>query len=164
MTFDPGQIPSLLRQGAQHAAGAVTVLVVLGSIDADTAKSVVGAINDVVAGLSQATAGISKIAVILGPLVGGLIARFAFLRSSSKAKIADVEVIASDPTQPAAPEAKAALKAATASLPNTLVVEPAHGIETIVLAAKTASMPEVKTVFATPEIAALTVSNKVIAP
>lgn len=164
MTFDPGQIPSLLRQGGQYAAGAVSVLVVLGSINADQAHMLVAAIGDVIDGLNKATAGIAKIMVIAGPIISGVIAKVAFTRSSSKSKIEDVKAIATDPAQPAAPEAKTALKAATATLPNTLVIAAAAGADLTNLAAKTASMPEVGVVLATPEIAAATVSGKVVAP
>lgn len=164
MPFDPGQIAPLLRQGGQYAAGAVSVLVLLGSMDAESAKSAVAAINDVVAGLSQATAGASKLMVVLGPAAGGLIAWWAAHRSSDKAKITDVKVMATDPALPAAPEAQEALKAATSSLPRTLVLGTAPGVATVDLAAKVASIPETGIVLATPEIAAATVSGKVVAP
>lgn len=164
MVFDPGQIAPLLRQGGQYAAGAVSVFVLLGSIDADTAKNAVAAIGEVVGGLSQATAGVSKLTVILGPLAGGLIAWWAAHRSSDKSKIADVKVLATDPAQPAAPEAREALKAAASSLPQTLVIAPALGVTTTELAAKVGSMAEIGTVLATPQIAAATVSTKVVAP
>jgi hypothetical protein len=68
---------------------------------------------------------------------------------------------------------EAGLKASVGAMPNTVVVEtapttgatssPAADVsKTTTLAAKIATLPEVKTVIATPEIAASTVSDKVV--
>lgn len=162
MAFDPGQISVLVRQGGQYAAGAVSVLVVLGNVDAETAKGAVAAIGQVVDGLNQATAGLAKLAVILGPGAGGALAWYAKIRSSVKNKIADTAAIASDPAQPKAHDARAALRAATASLPGTVVVTGQEGASTAQLAGKIAAMPEAARVSTTPGIAAANPSAKVV--
>lgn len=146
MSFDPGQISVMLRQGGQYAAGGISVLVLLGSIDAETSKNAVVAINEIVNGLSQATAGVSKLTVILGPTVGGILLWWAKRNSSAANKKADV-----------------------AMLPNTVVVTTAPNqnapndvVATTALAAKIATIPEATTVLSTPEIAAATISGKVV--
>jgi hypothetical protein len=66
---------------------------------------------------------------------------------------------------------EAGLKASASAIPNTLVVTTAASLTpqgdtaaTTSLAAKIASMPEVQNVISTPEVAAATVSDKVVAP
>jgi hypothetical protein len=164
MKLDLGQAPALLRQGGQFAAGGVSVLVVLGSIDADTAKNLVADIGQVVDGLSQATAGFGKIIVIVAPIVAGVIAKFAVVASGTKASIDKLRAVGSDPTQPTSTEANTAIKAAASSIPNTVVVTASPSSDVAVLANKIAAMPESHSVITTADIASSAPSPKVVSP
>lgn len=81
------QVNAALRHAATFGAGAATVLIGFGAISADNAHAAVAAINQVVDGISQATGGVFKLVVILGPIVGTISARFAMKSASPQAQI-----------------------------------------------------------------------------
>jgi len=124
MTFDEGQVSSFLKHGGSYAAGAFTIIAGFGVIDHDHAVQAIAAINDVVNGLSQATAGVGKIVVILGPaaatVMGWLASHNVGFGPSLKRVVEQAK--ASPSIAPDSP--KQELLAATASLPEVAKVVP----------------------------------------
>ena len=94
MTITEAEVNAALRHVASFGAGAATVLIGFGAISADSAHQTVAAINQVVDGLSQATGGVFKLAVILGPAVAAVAARFA---AKSASPIAQINAVAANP-------------------------------------------------------------------
>ena len=87
MKITEAEINAALRHVASFGAGAATVALTFGVLDQDTAHQAVAALNQVVEGLSQATGGVFKLSVILGPIVAGVAARFAAKSASPQAQI-----------------------------------------------------------------------------
>lgn len=157
MTFDPGQIPSLLRQNGQVVVGLALGFAVLGTIPAEQAHAAVDAVQ-------QIASGFSKLALIIIPAVSALMSKIAWDKSSFKSKVADVKTVASNPDQPTSKEAKDALQEAVASRPDRMVVaiDPSSPAQAAV---RMASLTEVKAVITNPEIAAATPAvPKIISP
>jgi hypothetical protein len=94
MTITEPEVNAALRHLASFGAGAATVLIGFGAISADSAHQAVAAINQVVEGLSQATGGVFKLAVILGPAIATIAARFA---AKSASPIAQINAVAANP-------------------------------------------------------------------
>jgi hypothetical protein len=94
MTVTEAEVNAALRHVASFGAGAATVLICFGAISADSAHQAVAAINQVVDGLSQATGGVFKLVVILGPAVAAIAARFA---AKSASPIAQINAVAANP-------------------------------------------------------------------
>lgn len=164
MTLDPGQLSTVLRQGGQFSAGIATTFIALATLDPETSHKILDSLQMVHAGLSQATAGLSNLMIIIVPIAAGIMAKFAFNSSSLKSKVADVKAVAADPTQPVSTEAKDALQEAVASRPDRMVVaiDPASPAQAAV---RVASLPEVKAVITNPQIAASTPAvPKIVSP
>src|SRR5215475_12554159 len=94
MTPTEAQVNAALRHVASFGAGAATVLIGLGAISADDAHQAVAALNQVIDGLSEATGGLFKLSVILGPAVAAIAARFA---EKSASPIAQINAVAANP-------------------------------------------------------------------
>jgi hypothetical protein len=94
MSITEAEVDAALRHVASFGAGAATVLIAFGAISADSAHQAVAAINQVVDGLSQATGGVFKLVVILGPVVATVAARFA---AKSASPIAQINAVAANP-------------------------------------------------------------------
>jgi hypothetical protein len=94
MKFTEGEVYAALRHVASFGAGAATVALTFGVLDSDTAHQAVEALNQVVDGLSQATGGLFKLSVILGPAVAAVAARFA---AKSASPIAQINAVAANP-------------------------------------------------------------------
>jgi hypothetical protein len=90
MKITEGEVYAALRHVASFGAGAATVLISFGALDAETAHQAVAALNQVVDGLSQASGGLFKLSVVLGPVVAGVAARFAARSASPQAQIMSV--------------------------------------------------------------------------
>jgi hypothetical protein len=94
MIITEAQVNAALRHAASFGAGAATVALTFGVLDNDTAHQAVQALNQVVDGLSQATGGLFKLTVILGPAVAAIAARFA---AKSASPIAQINAVAANP-------------------------------------------------------------------
>ena len=86
--------PEPLQELAEGLDRAATVLIGFGAINADSAHQAVAAINQVVDGFSQATGGVFKLVVILGPAIAAIAARFA---AKSASPIAQINAVAANP-------------------------------------------------------------------
>ena len=94
MTITEAEVNAALRHVASFGAGAATVLIGFGAISADSAHQAVAALNQVIDGLSQATGGVFKLSVILGPAVAATAARFA---ARSASPLAQINAVAANP-------------------------------------------------------------------
>ena len=94
MTITEAEVNAALRHVASFGAGAATVLIGFGAVSADSAHQAVAALNQVIDGLSQATGGLFKLSVILGPAVAAIAARFA---ARSASPLAQINAVAANP-------------------------------------------------------------------
>ena len=83
-------INSLLRQGYTAAGTAFTIAAMVAIIPQDAVQPAVTALHEVGDGLQQAFGGVSKLVVILGPVIVGLSARAAAFAVSLKSQVAKV--------------------------------------------------------------------------
>lgn len=119
-----------LRYVGTSAATVVTLLGVVGNLDPDSAQSAMAAIHQMMDGINQATLGAGKLFLIIGPVVGTLLATFGVKSSGIAAAIAFVKSKmvdeAAEPTstlKPATVEMTAAV-AASPIVVGTPVVSP----------------------------------------
>jgi hypothetical protein len=94
MTPTEAQVNAALRHVASFGAGAATVLIGLGVMSADNAQQAVVALNQVIDGLSEATGGLFKLSVILGPAIAAVAARFA---AKSASPLSQINAVAANP-------------------------------------------------------------------
>jgi hypothetical protein len=135
------QVLAALRHLATYSAGVGTAVVALGAIDQNTASNAVAAFQDMLAGLQQAVGAGYKLAVILGPVVGGLMAWFAGRSASLKNRLGSIarenpDTIHVDvlPGAPAGAQAIADTKSITNVLPVHPFTPPAKALTILLLA------------------------------
>ena len=139
------QVNSVLRHVGTSAASVASVFVVLGFLTPDQAQEVIASMQDIVAGLTQAFGGFSKLALIIGPVFATVMATLAAKSGTAASLLATVlkiatgpkgaaavsaqnaiisatNTIAQDPSIPASKEASNALIAAAVGLPNVQAV------------------------------------------
>lgn len=93
------QVNNIIRHVGSFAAGAITLASVLAVIDANQAKELATAANEVISGMMQASGGLVKISIVVGPLIAVFMARWGSKAVStvnqlkSVAKLNDVKVV-----------------------------------------------------------------------
>lgn len=129
------QVDAALRH-AYTAAGTVLALgAVVAVVPQESVQPIMDALRQTGDGLQQVFGGMSKLLVIVGPIVGAWMAKIAATKAGFTSQLKSVTAAASAPENV---EQKKEMLAATASI------------------------PEVKKVIAEPEIAAATPSAKVV--
>jgi hypothetical protein len=94
MTLTQAQVNAALRHVASFGAGAATVLIGLGALSADDGHQAVAVLNQVIDGLSEATGGMFRLSVILGPAIAAIAARFA---AKSASPLSQINAVAANP-------------------------------------------------------------------
>lgn len=119
------QVNAALRHVGTASASAASVFVVLGFLSPDQAQAIIADMQQIVAGLTQAFGGFSKILIIVGPVFAGLMATFA-AKSGSVGSLISSLLKQSQGTTAAADATKTAIVNAAATLPEVeKVVAPA---------------------------------------
>jgi hypothetical protein len=116
------QVSSLLRQGYTAAGTAFTIAAMVAVIPQDAVQPAIAALHEVGDGLQQAFGGVSKLVVILGPVVMGLSARAAAFAVSLKSQVAKVhDASHADLVNAVSEVSPSTLAKATAALPGVQV-------------------------------------------
>ncbi len=134
------QVNAALRYAGTAVGTIGTIAAVLGVMDADTAGKVVAATQAVIKDLTQTFGDVSKLVLLVMPIVTVWLARIGIHSASP-----------------------ASQRAAVAMQPHTVVVQAATADDTVTMANVIASIPEAKQVVSSPRVADATASNKVVA-
>jgi len=133
------QINSLLRQGYTAAGTAFTIAAMVAIIPQDAVQPAVAALHEIGDGLQQAFGGVSKLVVILGPVVIGLSARAAAFAVSLKSQVAKVH-----------DASHGDLVAAVSAVAPTTLVKAAGALQGVQVAVGPAASSEMKALASDP--------------
>ena len=136
--MNPAIVNAAGRHGISFVGGMLGILAVLGMLEPDQVKDIMAALQQTMDGLSQATAGLSKILWIVGPMLGVTGAAYAAKSATFLNQLKSVLDTASKNTSQGTEATKVLIDAA-------------------------AKLPEVEKVIVAPTIAAAVPNEKVVA-
>jgi hypothetical protein len=90
MATTENQVNAGLRHVLSYAGGGVTVLASLGFVDPENAKSLILALNEIGDGVQKVFGGISKIGIIIGPIMGVVGTTYAVKSATFRNQLASV--------------------------------------------------------------------------
>lgn len=88
--MDKAQVGNVMRHVGSFAAGAITLASVFAIVNVEEAKELTADLNEIIAGISQASGGILKASIVIGPIIVGLMARWGSHAVSTSNKLQSV--------------------------------------------------------------------------